>query len=65
VKQVEKVNNLFNRIGRPGLLPVSKGSIGDEDLLRRIDEDKLVVKLHPAHLIVRKDMPVKIGFLDV
>ena len=65
MEHFEEVNDLFHRVGRPRLLPVTKGRIGDKDLLGRIHKDELIVELHTADLVVGKDAPVEIGLLGV
>ena len=65
MEDLVEVDDLLHGVGRPRLLAVPEGRIGNEDLLRRIDEDELVVKFDPGDLVVRKNMPVKIRFLDI
>ena len=65
MKHVIEVNNLLHRVRRPGLLPVSKSRIGDEDLFRRIGIDKLIVKCDPANLFVREDVSIEVWLLDI
>ncbi len=65
MEHVEEIDDLLHRIGRPRLLPVPKGCIRDKDLFRWINEDKLVIELHPADLVIGKDAPVEVGFLSV
>jgi hypothetical protein len=65
MKHIEEVYDLLDRIRRSGLLPVPKGGIRDEDLFGGIDKDELIIELHPADLLIRKDMPIKIRFLDI
>jgi hypothetical protein len=47
------------------LLSVPKGGVGDEDLFRRIEEDKFVIELNPADLIIREGVSVKVRLLDI
>jgi hypothetical protein len=65
MNHIIEVDDLLNRIGGPGLLPISKGRIGDEDLFGRIDEDKFVIEFYPANLFVWKDVPVEVWLLDI
>ena len=65
MEHVEEIDDLLHRIRRPRLLPVPEGRIRDEDLFRRIDEDKLVVELHPADFVIGEDIPVEVGFLGI
>ena len=65
VQQVVDARDLLDRIGRPGLLTVPEGGVGDEHGIRRAGEHKGVVKLDPADLAVRKDVPVEPGRFGV
>jgi hypothetical protein len=65
MEHIEEVYNLFYGIGRPRLLSVSESGIRNKDLFRRIDEDKSVIEFYPTDFFIRKDMSVKIGFLNI
>jgi hypothetical protein len=65
MKHVIEVNNLLDGVRRPGLLPVPKSRIGDEDLFSRIGIDKLIVKCDPANLFVREDVSIEVWLLDI
>jgi hypothetical protein len=65
MEHVVEIHNLLHRIGWPGLLPIPKRGIRDEDLFGRIDENKFIIEFHPANLIVWKDIPVEIRLLDI
>jgi len=65
MEHVEEVEDLLYRIRGPGLLSVPKGGVGDEDLFGGIEEDKFVIELYPADLIIREGVSVKVRLLDI
>ena len=58
MKEIKEVDDLLDSIWGPRLLTVSKGCVCDEDLIRRIHENKLVIKFDSADFIVRENVPV-------
>jgi hypothetical protein len=65
VEHIEKLHDLFYRIGGPGLLAIPKCGIGDKYLFGWIDKDEPVIEFHPGDLLIRENMPIKFGFLDI
>src|SRR4030042_6989000 len=65
MKHLIKVYNLLYRIRRPGLLSVPESGIGDEDLIRGIGKYKFIIEFYLANLIVRKNIAIEVGFLDI
>jgi hypothetical protein len=65
VEHIEEVDDLFYGVRRPCLLSIPKRGIGNKDLFRGIDENKPVVEFHSGDLLIRENMPIKVGFLDV
>jgi len=62
---IEEVDDLLYSVRRPCLLSIPKRGIGNKDLFRRIDEDEPVVKFHSGDLLIRENIPKKVGFLDI
>jgi hypothetical protein len=60
-----EVHNLFHGIRWHGLLSIPKSGIGDEDFFRRINEDKFIIKFHPANLIIGENTAVEVRFLNI
>jgi hypothetical protein len=65
MEHIEEINNLLHGIRRPGLLPIPKSGISDKYLLGGVDKDESVVEFHPAHLLIRENMPIKVRLLNI
>jgi hypothetical protein len=65
MEHIVEVYNLLYRIGRPGLLPIPKSGIGNEDLFRGIGKDKFVIEFHSANLLIGKNIPIEVWLLDI
>ncbi len=65
MQQIENSLNLLHCIGRSGLLAVTKSGVGDHKFISRVNGDKLVVKINPAHFTVRKNLSLQIRFRNI
>ena len=65
VQEVEHLRHLLDRIRRTGLLPVTKGRIGDAHLLGRSRREQHVVKNGTANARIGEKLPVKLGLLHI
>ena len=62
---LEQVADLLDRIGRPGLLAVPEGRVGDEDVLGGAHRDELVIEDDAADLFVGEDVFLEVRLIDV
>jgi hypothetical protein len=65
VQEVEKVYDLLNGEGGPGLLTITEGSVGDKDFLGRGDGDDFMVKIDATDLLIGEDIPLQVGFVYI
>ena len=65
VKHLEYHFDLLDRIGGPGLLAVPKGGIRYEYIVSRVDRQELVVEIDARDLIVWKNIPHQVGFVQI
>ena len=61
----EEIDDLLDRVRRPGLLTVTEGGVGNENVFRGVDRDDLVVEIDPAYLVVWEDLLLEIGLVNV
>ena len=59
VKEIEYLNDLLRRIGRPGLLAVAERRVRHPDLVGHVDRDEPLLQLHPGHAGIGKHIPVE------
>ena len=65
MEHVEDLHHLPHRIGRPGLLPIPEGGVGDEHVLRGVGHNELVIKVDTGNLAIREDVPHQVGFVHL
>ena len=65
VEQVEDVHDLPHGVGRPGLLPIPEGGVGEQHLLGGLGHDEFVVEVDAGHFRVREDVPHQVGLFHL
>ena len=61
VQQIEDARDLFDRVGRAGLLAVAEGGVRDEHGLGRAGDEEGVVEFDAADMRIRENVPVQFG----
>jgi len=61
VKKIKDIQDLFQRIGGPGLLPVPESGVGDPEFFARVNRYDLVIKIDTGNLIIGKMSRCKFG----
>jgi hypothetical protein len=62
---IKEIDDLLYGVRGPCLLPIPKRGIGNKDFFRRVDEDEPVIEFHSGDLLIRENMPEKVGLLDI
>ena len=65
VEQVEDIHDLAHGVGRPGLLPVPEGGVGEQHLLGGLGHDEFVVEVDAGHFRVGEDVPHQVGLFHL
>jgi hypothetical protein len=65
MEHIIEVDDLLHGIGRPSLLSIAKGGVGDKDLLGGIDQLNAVVEFNATYFIVRENIPKQIGLSHI
>jgi hypothetical protein len=60
MEQVVQLHDLLHLVGRPGLLAVAEGGVGNQHLRRGIQGLDLVVEIDSAYLAVGENFPEKL-----
>lgn len=63
--QFKNPDDLFDGIGRSGLLAVPERRIGDPDLFRHVHRNDIAGKLDGGNFFIGEDIPEKFGFLNI